>query len=281
MPYGAVSPQFKERFEPGAFTFNPDGVILNAMHDRRKPLARYPGGGLELIDSPKELRISATLPPTRDGDDTLELVRRKILKGLSIEFDAKRERSVGGIRVISQAVLGGIGVVDRAAYKTTTVEVRQRLGRIKATIPYNRALDCRCKRGCDTATFKPGAFAAYIDDPDQEILAIRSSYSDTLGSKKAGSLRFLDTPEGLTLEIDIPETAAGKDLVESVGAVRILARPVWDDSLSGFVQEGTTAIVEAASLRAILLGATDSDKGWPSVAFTPEKRSAPRRRYVL
>ena len=56
-------------------------VILNVQHDRGRPIARTGGGGLELLDNSIELGIRATIPETRDGDDALKLVNKRILRG--------------------------------------------------------------------------------------------------------------------------------------------------------------------------------------------------------
>ena len=118
MPFG------RERFEVRAFgDLAAADVILNTMHDRRRPLARS-GSGLTLTDTPQALEVRATLPKTRESDDTLELVRSGVLRGLSIEFKATRERMVSGVRSIQAARLTGIGVVDRAAYPQSSVEAR-------------------------------------------------------------------------------------------------------------------------------------------------------------
>ena len=283
MPYGQISPTFKEKFVPGSFRFAPDGVILNAMHDRRKPLARYPGGGLELVDTPEALSIRADLPETTDANDTLALVQRGILAGLSIEFDALEERTESGIRVVTKALLGGIGVVDRAAYSGTTVEARRRIGRIRATVPYKKRLDCRCKKDCDAVNFQPLSFADAINDADREILAIRSRYADSIGSKKAGTLRFTETDDGLQVTVDIPDTAAGTDLLKQADSVPLLARPVWDEATSQHTVKDGVSTVTKADIRAILIGPTDADQGWPKVLIngrlqTPKPR---RQRFYL
>ena len=118
LPFG------KERFEVRAFgDLGAADVILNTMHDRRRPLARS-GSGLTLTDTPQALEVRAELPNTREADDTLELVRSGVLRGLSIEFKATRERMISGVRSIQAARLTGIGVVDRAAYPQSSVEAR-------------------------------------------------------------------------------------------------------------------------------------------------------------
>ena len=95
----------RERIEPGAFAPLGD-AILNAQHDRATPLARTDGGGLTLLDSEAALEIRAELPPTRSADDVLELVRAKVMRGLSIEFVALTERSEANVRIIEACAAG-------------------------------------------------------------------------------------------------------------------------------------------------------------------------------
>ena len=127
MPWG------RERFEAGAFAPLGD-VILNASHDRARPLARTAGGGLVLDDGPEALTIDATLPETREADDILVLVRNGVMRGLSIEFYPVTESLVDEVRVISRAQLTGIGVVDTPAYSDSEVQARMKM----APMPYNR-----------------------------------------------------------------------------------------------------------------------------------------------
>ena len=123
--YGEVAPGRGERIDPGAFgdLSNVD-AILNVQHDRARPLARS-GAGLELRDSGEALTVSATLPQTREADDTLALVKAGVLRGMSAEFyvrDAHLDPQ--GVEVVTAAELVGIGVVDRPAYPSATVEAR-------------------------------------------------------------------------------------------------------------------------------------------------------------
>ena len=118
---------FRERFEAGVFgDVAALDVILNRQHDRRTPLARTGGGGLELRDSAERLEILADLPATRAADDTLALVESGILRGLSLEFVATREQWAGNLRTIQRAELRGIGVVDRPAYADSAVQIAKR-----------------------------------------------------------------------------------------------------------------------------------------------------------
>ena len=125
--YGDVAqiPGGEETFTAGAFgDVSAIDMLLNFQHDRRRPLARTGGGGLVLTDSPERLEVSATLPNTREADDALELVRKRILRGLSIEFMTMRRRQEGTRAVITSARLGGLGLVDIPAYKASTIAAR-------------------------------------------------------------------------------------------------------------------------------------------------------------
>lgn len=126
--YGDVArlPWGSERVEPGAFRF--DDVVLNAMHERAKPIARTPDT-LALVESAEGLAVRAELPETRDADDALANVRAKVFRGFSVEFLARAERREGGVRVIEAAELVGLAVVDRPAYTQSTVAARRERAR--------------------------------------------------------------------------------------------------------------------------------------------------------
>lgn len=116
--------RMQERFRPGSLEFL-DGLIVNLQHDRRRPLARHPNT-VRLLDSPTELRAEIDLPDTSDGRDCLELVKRGVLTGLSMEFEVKEQRFHAGIRNVRKAVLHGIGVVDRPSYGQSIVSIAER-----------------------------------------------------------------------------------------------------------------------------------------------------------
>ena len=115
----------RERFMPGAF--DPIGdVILNRQHQRADPLARTGGGGLVLAsDGDGCLQMAATLPETSAARDSIELVRAKVLRGLSVEFAPLADHYDGDLRTITRARLHGIGLVDSSAYPESIVEARE------------------------------------------------------------------------------------------------------------------------------------------------------------
>ena len=135
MPYAAVAalPWGCERFEAGAFgDVSAIDCVLNVQHDRARPIARSQGGGLILDDSTTALTMRAELLDTRDGADAMLNVKGKILRGLSVEFMATRERMVGDLRIVEGAELRGIGLVDRPTYDMATVAARAALDRMSA-----------------------------------------------------------------------------------------------------------------------------------------------------
>ena len=116
--YGEVSPDFKERFEPGALAPLPS-VALNLQHDARMTLLEP--GDYVLTDGDTAIEVRAELP---EGSAALSLVQRGALTGFSIEFRASAERRDAGVRVIEKATLTGLALVDRGAYPSAVAELR-------------------------------------------------------------------------------------------------------------------------------------------------------------
>ena len=278
--YGDVADMgsFREQFAPGAF----DGVasadvVLNAMHDRQRPLARSQGGGLILADGSQALTMVAVLPETREANDTLELVRAKVLRGLSAEFHPLRERMEGDTRVIERAKLVGVGVVDEPAYPASQVEARRFRGGASGRVPFKKKLDCQCHKG--------KACSVEIEDielpTDTDVLAVSGDYKGAIASVEKGSMRLSKTAEGLTVELSeaAMKSPAGRDIAAMAKTVPVYARPIFDQDASDFVETDDVATYRRMKIKAILLGATDRNGGWPEVKImtsTPE----PRRRWL-
>ena len=127
MPYGReanIAGVFRESVDAGAFGGLGD-VILNLMHDRREPLARTDGGGLDLEDGAEALRPRADIPEYRG--DVRDQVKRRILRGFSVEMEVKAEDWPSpDKRIIRAATLWGIGLVDRPAYDEATAAIAKR-----------------------------------------------------------------------------------------------------------------------------------------------------------
>ena len=125
MRYGEVSPTHKERFAPGSLRMA-STVHLDLNHDRERAVAWHPGGGLELADRGEALELTAELPPIPAADRALDEIRTGKVTGLSVEFQAVKESRVGGVRVIEEALLTGVGIVARPSYEGARIEARAR-----------------------------------------------------------------------------------------------------------------------------------------------------------
>ena len=137
MRYGDVSPDFRERFVPGAFG-QVSTIPVNLQHDPSIVIAPRAA----LADTKRELRVRAELPV---GSAALDLVRRGALNGFSIEFTSQSERRESGVRVVERAKLTGLALVDQGAYPGARAEVRARSGRtMRASIPSKRRAACEC-----------------------------------------------------------------------------------------------------------------------------------------
>lgn len=119
-----IGARIREKFAPGSIQLYERGVGANMQHDRGKPLARYPDGGLQLIRTRRALRAAIELPDTTCGRDAAELVRRGVLTGLSLEFRA-RDQDIdesGDTYTVKAAIATGVALVDIPAYPQSDIE---------------------------------------------------------------------------------------------------------------------------------------------------------------
>lgn len=300
MRYGDVSPGYRERFVPGAF--GEVGTIgINLQHDPTIVLAP----DALLTDTARELRVRAELA---EGSAALALVKRGALNSFSIEFRSKSEWREAGVRVVERADLTGLALVDRGAYPQSTAEVRAQSGRtLRATIPVDRDLQCECIAqgggGAECAAvvrFQKGiaepmaemigrAFEeAQAGIAGRDVLAVAKDYGNPIASARRGTLRATATAEGVALEADLPAGRVGDDVVAASETAGIVARPLidYDSPETVFTDTDAGRVVESARVRAILVGATDSRRGWDDavIDYDGEARAAPapgRRRIWL
>ena len=227
-----------ERFEPGAFgNVAALDVILNVQHERTRPIART-GGGLTLQDGPESLRMAAALPTTQDAADALELVRSGVLRGLSVEFRAIRETFENGVRVIHEALLTGLGVVDKPAYPASVVEARAELRQEGETLvgvfPYNTPQTISDRGKIRKASWTPDSWAKGFAELNKTINDVLLQLGDAgrnqaLGSYKSGSLRFENKSEALEFQADLDrDIAFVDDFVRQLesGQLQYSVRPI-------------------------------------------------------
>ena len=283
MPYGEVSPSHRERFEPGALRMA-EAVPLNLFHDPERAIAWQPGGGLELRQDRAALTMTASLPPIPAADRALAMVRAGQATGLSVEFNAVRERQEGALRVIEDAVLSGIGIVRAPSYDSSRVEARRRMGRtVRARVPSDADVECRCsgvecKFARITGDAMRQAFEDAFDKARREVIAGFGSYDMPLASRSAGTLRgrILGNGDG-EVEIDLPDDGAGAAVIAAHEAAGVIVRPHIDAAAADSTLDGETRIYRSAPIRAFLVSATDAREGWPApemVATADELASA-------
>ena len=128
-----VALRFGERAKlPGGRTeeIRPGGLVpsvrvyANRQHERGRHLGVSPGN-LSLVIDNKEVRVALQLPDTTLGRDVATEVRMGILQGLSVEFRPIRDKWAGFHRIVEQATLAGIGVVDTGAYGGDSLSIRE------------------------------------------------------------------------------------------------------------------------------------------------------------
>ena len=119
-----IGNQFEERFDSGCFGEITD-VLVNIQHDRKRPVARQ-GNDLILDNSETSLLATIDLTGTENGKEARAMIEREILRGFSSEFVCNVDEWNGNQRVIKEAELCGIGIVDKPAYCGSTIdEIRQ------------------------------------------------------------------------------------------------------------------------------------------------------------
>lgn len=104
-----------------------DETIINRQHDRSLPMIRLPDPGLQFADDGKTLRMAMKWPETSTiASDTRDMVERKILRGLSLEFFVNEEKFNHEERKLTvlNATVRGIGIVDRPAFAQSTIDAR-------------------------------------------------------------------------------------------------------------------------------------------------------------
>ena len=297
MVYGDTSPDFNERFLPGAFG-EVRTVDVNLQHDPDVVVVR----DALLTDTARELRVRAELPA---GSAALSLIKRGALNAFSVEFHAKEERREAGVRVIERAQLSGLALVDRGAYPGAVAELRRRrkytkgrparlrAGRLlRAQIPVDEFLVCECIRqrgagsgaGClaevrftTTAAIE---MADLIGGIERDILVAYKDFGRPLASARKNTLRAGVSDEGLEIAVDLPPGRLGDNVIEAHEAAGVVVRPLIDDERSEYTDTERAREYTKPHMRALLIASTDAKQGWPSptIEYDDGERAAPARR---
>jgi HK97 family phage prohead protease len=140
LPLREGGSQFREVILPGAFDKilsrqrGKGDVVALLNHNADLILGRSSSGTLELTSDDKGLRYVVTPPDTQVGRDTMELVRRRDLRGSSFAFSVDTKTGErwssdeqGAVREIREvASLVDVSVVLTPAYPASSVAVAQR-----------------------------------------------------------------------------------------------------------------------------------------------------------
>ena len=119
---GRIGGNFTERFDPAALKMD-EVVFANLMHDRTKPVART-GAGLTIDRRDDGIYADIKFPDTAPAREARELVKAGILRGFSMEFRAIRDEWQENLRVVKEAILYGVAIVDRPAYSESQLAMR-------------------------------------------------------------------------------------------------------------------------------------------------------------
>ena len=108
-------------FEAGSLKWDSAGVTLNRQHVRGAPITRI----TPILDGDR-IVIDHVLPDTAAGRDAAQEVRSGLLRGLSAEVRIGRDQHDAGRRLILEAELVAVGLVDQSAFTSTQVSVHER-----------------------------------------------------------------------------------------------------------------------------------------------------------
>lgn len=276
MRYGDISPSHRERFSPGSLKLAA-AVPVNLHHDREKAIGWHPGGGVKIDLDRTGVRLAADLPPIPAADRALAEVRSGRATGLSAEFICERESTDAGIRVIEAATLHGIGIVRNPSYPAAGVEARARSGKtLSVGIPTGRPVQCECAGGGCSESLILGEMMAdayqeiFTEGTRRTVAAYLENYSTPIASTSRGTLRGrIVGAGGYEVDIDLPESEAGRRLLDAWQSAGIIVRP-FIDRIEGEISDGVQTI-RKGRLRAFIVSSTDAREGWPEpkIAATP------------
>jgi len=108
------------RFEFGAFgDIDPSQIILNAEHDRTRPLGRGIGDSLEV--TPAGISMAFKIAPTNAGNDALVEAAEGLRPAFSIEAKVNEYTVEKGVMVVASANLEAVAHVTNPAFKDAQI----------------------------------------------------------------------------------------------------------------------------------------------------------------
>ena len=128
-------------------------------------------------------------------------------------------------------------------------------------------------------------FQRVFEQFERETIATYGTYNRPLAAVGKGTLRGRMVDDDLEVEIDLPNSEAGRAVQEAHEAAGVVVRPFLDASLSTAEEVGDLAIYSHAAVRAFIVSSTDARAGWPTPKLvpTPGQRAElviPKRRRI-
>lgn len=124
--------KFRETISPGVFTNairSADRIDFLSQHDKSMILSTTDNNSLSLQETDKGLEMRADIAPTSWGNDTYQLIKNGIIKGMSFGMRVLSDNwstSADGIpmRTINGVKLVEVSAVRNPAYKDSGIEAR-------------------------------------------------------------------------------------------------------------------------------------------------------------
>ena len=257
--YGDVSKTHRERFAPGSLSVSED--LAPTLGHRTGRVLAY-GADVSLEDRSDAFIVSARLPRTEVADAALEGVKAGRYRGWSVEMRVKRDRRDSqGLRVIEEADVPGLALVDHPSYEGSRVETR-RAQRMRASMPLKKNVSCRCS-GPDCVSARIDA----IDEGTREMLGFLGDYGKPIGkavTKVSGDV--------VKVLIDLPKGVGYVDDMVAVmkSGVRPIVRPYPDPVRSVSRKVGKVMVYDRLTIAGWIVSFTDQREGFEAATLTDD-----------
>lgn len=125
--------------------------------------------------------------------------------------------------------------------------------------------------------FEVTGIAARSASGGGDLVAAWHTFAQPLASVRRGTLRFTEADGGgLGVEIDLPDTEAGRAVLEAQAVAGIVVRPLIDRRAAEWATEELptgerVAVYSRWPLRGVIVSSTDRREGWPEPTFTPSE----------
>ena len=145
---------------------------------------------------------------------------------------------------------------------------------MKATIPADTELACECVgAGCKVKFLMDAlgeAIQEGIEEGKRTVIATYGDYKTPLASTARGTLRASMGADGAIVEIDLPDSEAGRAVLAASDDAGVVVRPFGDRTAAEFTTDaaGVTTYTKSP-IRGFIVSSTDAREGWPDPKIEP------------